>query len=116
MITFEGLLVPSITIVFPFGGADVSGVVMLMDVASDLYCVSAAAAADVELEPDDAALVELEPEDPAEPDGAVELEEQDEPQAARVTASPSVPMIATSPSGRPPLRRSSLVMCVSLAM
>ena len=103
MITFEGLFVPSITIVLPLGGADLSGVVMLMVVGSALYGVSAAAAAEVDAEPEDAA-VEL----PLEPDEAADeadvVEELDEPQAATARASTSIPMIAMNPSGRPPLR------------
>ena len=116
MITFEGLFVPSITIVLPLGGADLSGVVMLMVVGSALYGVSAAAAAEVDAEPEDAA-VELPPLEPDEAaDEADVVEELDEPQAATARASTSVPMIATNPSGRPPLRRLSFVMCVSFRM
>src|ERR1700733_9711077 len=99
MITFEGLFVPSITIVLPLGGADLSGVVMLMVVGAVLYGVSAAAAAEVDAEPEDAA-VEL---PPLEPDEADVVEELVEPQAATARASTSIPMLAMNPSGRPPL-------------
>jgi hypothetical protein len=57
----------------------------------------------------------LEPEDA----GALALEvldELDEPQAASARASTSIPMIATNPSGRPPIRRLSCVMCVSFPL
>jgi hypothetical protein len=86
---------------------------MLIVVGIELYGASAVAAAEVDPEPEDAA-VELAPE--AAVDELVELEELDEPQAATARASTSVPMIATNPSGRPPLRRSSFVMCVSFRM
>jgi hypothetical protein len=120
MITFEGLLVPSITIVLPFGGAELSGVVMLMLVGSVLYGVSAAAAAlvDDDPPPDDAVAV-LEPLDPDDAGAAEELvDELDEPQAASATASTSIPMMTTKPRvrSRPPLRRSWFVMCVSFPM
>jgi hypothetical protein len=114
MITFEGLFVPSITIVLPLGGADLSGVVMLMVVGSALYGASAAAAAEVGAEPEDAA-VELPPLDEAADEADV-VEELDDPQAATARASTRVPMIATNTSGRPPLRRFSFVMCVSFPM
>src|ERR1700733_2909189 len=98
MITFEGLFVPSITIVLPLGGADLSGVVMLMVVGAALYGVSDAAAAAVDEEPEEAG-VDL---PPLEPDEAADeldvVEELVEPQAATARASTSVPMIATNPS------------------
>ena len=116
MITFEGLFVPSITIVLPVGGAEFSGVVMLIVVGVALYGASAAVRQRSTTEPEDAA-VEL---PPLEPDEAADeldvVEELDEPQAATARASTSVPMIATNPRGRPPLRRSSFVMCVSFRM
>src|SRR5579872_838454 len=108
MITFEGLLVPSITIVLPLGGADLSGVVMLIVVGSDLYGLRAVAAAEADPEPDDAALEPLELE---EPEPLAELVELDElPQAARARANANMAMIAASPraSGCRPLRRSGV--------
>jgi hypothetical protein len=110
------LFVPSITIVLPFGGADLRGVVMLIVVGSDLYCASAAVAAPVE--PDDAdAFVAVVPEDPDEldePDEADELEELEEPQAASARATATMPTITANPRarGRPPRRRSSFEWCV----
>jgi hypothetical protein len=116
MMTFEGLFVPSITIVLPFGGADLSGVVMLIVVGSVLYCVRAAAAALVDAEPEDEAV--LEPDEAGAEELAVLEEELDEPHAASARASTSVPMIPTNPRvrSRPPLRRSWCVMCVSFPM
>src|SRR5690348_10867051 len=112
MITFEGLLVPSITIVLPVGGADLSGVVMLIFVGSVLYGVRAEAAALVDADPPelDAAFVALDPEEPEEPDAAEELEELEEPQAASARAIASMPTITANPRarGRPPRRRSSV--------
>lgn len=93
MITFEGLFVPSITIVLPEGGADFSGVLMLIDVGAALYGASAAVAAPDAPEPDDAA-VELEPDEAAGVAELEELEELDEPQAASARASASAPVIA----------------------
>ena len=117
MITFEGLFVPSITIVLPDGGADLSGVVMLIVVGSDLYGVRAAVAAAVPPEPDDAAVDEapVVAAAAAALEVADEVEELDEPQAASTRARATVPVIAANPSGRgrPPLRRLKLVMYVS---
>jgi hypothetical protein len=116
MITFDGLFVPSITIVLPFGGAELSGVVMLICVGNALYGASAAAAALVEAEPPelpvDAAFEALEPPDDDE------LEELDEPQAASARASIRVPAIARYPRARSRLllRRSSLESCVMLSV
>jgi hypothetical protein len=89
------LFVPSITIVLPEGGADLSGVVMLIAVGSDLYGASAVAAAEVDPEPDDAP-VEVEPLEGAVAAAAApdELDELDEPQAASAIASATVAMIA----------------------
>jgi hypothetical protein len=93
----------------PVGGADVSGVVMLIFVGSVMYGVKAAAAALVEPEPAAAEAVA-----PEELDELDELEEPDDPQAASASVSTSVPMIAATPRrrGRPPFRRSSLEWCV----
>jgi hypothetical protein len=92
MSTFDGLLVPSITIVLPAGGADLSGVVMLMLVGSVFHCESADDAALVEPEPLEVPVAaEFEALAPPEDD---ELEELDEPHAASVRASTSVPRIA----------------------
>jgi hypothetical protein len=113
------LFVPSITIVLPFGGADLSGVVMLIDVGSDLYCERAAVAAATDPELDvDAAFVAVVPEEPEEPDDADEVEELEEPQAASARAIASMPTSTANPRtrGRPPRRRSSFewyVMWVS---
>jgi hypothetical protein len=98
--------------VLPFGGADLSGVVMLIEVGSDLYGVRAAAAALVDPEPDDdAAFVAVVPE---EPEDADELEELEEPQAASAIAIANMPTITANPRarGRPPRRRSSFEWCV----
>src|SRR5690348_14501824 len=112
MITFEGLLVPSITIVLPFGGADLSGVVMLMLVGSVLYWLRAAAAALVDAEPP---VLPVDPElEALEPPEDDELEELDEPHAASARASTSVAKIARYPRARARslLRRSCLKSCV----
>src|SRR5947209_3855104 len=110
MITFEGLFVPSITIVLPAGRADLSGVVMLIFVGSDLYAASAALAEATDPEPDDDdAFVAVEPEAPE----LEELDELDEPHAASERATASMPKIAASPRTRvrPSLRRSSVEWC-----
>jgi hypothetical protein len=111
MITFEGLLVPSITIVLPLGGGEVSGVVMLIVVGSVLYGVRAAAAAAVDPEPDDDAFVAVAPDEAEE---VAELDELDEPHAASARAMASMPKIAANPRtrGRRPRRRTSLDWCV----
>jgi hypothetical protein len=98
------LFVPSITTVFPVGGADLSGVVMLIVVGAVKYGLSAAVAAAVEAEPDAVVPAAFEAE------VVDELEELEEPQAASARASTKAPTIGRSPRrcGRPPVRRLSL--------
>src|SRR5947209_10877474 len=115
MITFEGLFVPSITIVLPAGGADLSGVVMLIFVGGDLYGASAAVAELTDPEPDDDdAFVAVDPEEPE----LEELDELDEPHAASARATANMPKIAANPRtrGRPSRRRSSVEWCVIVGL
>ena len=93
----------------PFGGADLSGVWIVIWVGGDVYFCSCACAAATPPELDaDAAFVALEPPE------ADEVEELDEPHAASARASTSVPKIARYPRARARLlfRRSILESCV----
>jgi hypothetical protein len=93
------------TIVLPLGGADFSGVVMLIFVGSDVYAWRAVAAALVELEPDELevelgvelALVELGVGAAA---GVFDEDDLDDPHAAIASTTPNVPRIVANPRTR----------------
>jgi hypothetical protein len=88
MITFDGSFVPSITTVFPAGGADLSGVVTGICVGAALYCFSfacAVATPGLELAASVAAAV----------DEFDEFDELEDPQAANAAALRTAPASAT---------------------
>jgi hypothetical protein len=99
------------TSVFPAGGADFSGWVMVMLVGGDFHCWSWEVAFATPL---DAATVDAPVEVPPELEEVVEVFELDEPQAASARARTRVPMTAANPRARgwPLFRRSGLVGCV----
>src|ERR1700759_4239251 len=109
MIALDGSLVPSITTVLPAGGADFSGVLIVILAGVAWYFWSSALAC-VTPESEDAAL----PAAPLAPAVDVELEELDEPHAASPTAVASVQVRAER---RTPRRRHlTVVVCGRLCM